>query len=56
MVANAGIGVLCPAVETALADWLRQTSVNLDGVFLSVKHATPAMRRAGRGSIIIMSL
>src|SRR5260370_5720183 len=55
MVANAGIGILCQAVEMSLADWRRQTAVNLDGVFLSVKYAVPAMRRAGGGSIIIMS-
>ena len=55
MVANAGIGILCKAVEMSLADWRRQTAVNLDGVFLSVKYAVPAMRRAGGGSIIIMS-
>jgi NAD(P)-dependent dehydrogenase (short-subunit alcohol dehydrogenase family) len=55
MVANAGIGIMCRAVEMTLADWRRQTAVNLDGVFLSVKHAVPAMRRAGGGSIIIMS-
>jgi NAD(P)-dependent dehydrogenase (short-subunit alcohol dehydrogenase family) len=55
MVANAGIGILCRAVEMSLADWRRQTAVNLDGVFLSVKSAVPAMRRAGGGSIIIMS-
>jgi NAD(P)-dependent dehydrogenase (short-subunit alcohol dehydrogenase family) len=54
MVANAGIGILCTAVEMSLADWRRQIAVNLDGVFLSVKYAVPAMRRAG-GSIIIMS-
>ena len=53
MVANAGIGILCKAVEMSLADWRRQTAVNLDGVFLSVKYAVPAMRRAGGGSIII---
>jgi NAD(P)-dependent dehydrogenase (short-subunit alcohol dehydrogenase family) len=53
MVANAGIGILCKAIEMSLADWRRQTAVNLDGVFLSVKHAVPAMRRAGGGSIII---
>ena len=41
--------------EMSLADWRRQTGVNLDGVFLSVKYAVPAMRRAGGGSIIIMS-
>src|SRR6202049_1573996 len=55
MVANAGIGILCKALEMSLADWRRQTAVNLDGVFLSVKCAVPAMRRAGGGSIIIMS-
>src|SRR6266478_4572259 len=55
MVANAGIGIMCRAVEMSLADWRRQTAVNLDGVFLSVKYAVPAMRRAGDGSIVIMS-
>jgi NAD(P)-dependent dehydrogenase (short-subunit alcohol dehydrogenase family) len=55
MVANAGIGILCPAIEMSLADWRRQTAVNLDGVFLSVKYAVPAMRRGGGGSIVIMS-
>jgi NAD(P)-dependent dehydrogenase (short-subunit alcohol dehydrogenase family) len=55
MVANAGIGIVCKAVEMSLADWRRQTAVNLDGVFLSVKYAVPAMRRAGGGSTIIMS-
>jgi NAD(P)-dependent dehydrogenase (short-subunit alcohol dehydrogenase family) len=55
MVANAGIGILCKAVEMSLADWRRQTAVNLDGVFLSVKYAVPAMRRSGGGSIIITS-
>jgi NAD(P)-dependent dehydrogenase (short-subunit alcohol dehydrogenase family) len=39
----------------SLADWRRQTAVNLDGVFLSVNYAVSAMRRAGGGSIIIMS-
>jgi NAD(P)-dependent dehydrogenase (short-subunit alcohol dehydrogenase family) len=55
LVANAGIGILCRAVEMSLADWRRQTAVNLDGVFLSVKYAVPAMRRSGGGSIVIMS-
>src|ERR1700747_2511532 len=55
IVANAGIGILCKAVEMSLADWRRQTAVNLDGVFLSVKYAVPAMRRSGGGSIIITS-
>src|ERR1700746_375941 len=55
MVANAGVGILCKAIEMSLADWRETTAVNLDGVFLSVKYAVPAMRRASRGSIIIMS-
>jgi NAD(P)-dependent dehydrogenase (short-subunit alcohol dehydrogenase family) len=55
MVANAGIGIMCRAVEMSLTDWRRQTAVNLDGVLLSVKYAVPAMRRAGGGSIVIMS-
>jgi NAD(P)-dependent dehydrogenase (short-subunit alcohol dehydrogenase family) len=55
MVANAGIGILCRAIEMSLADWRRQTAVNLDGVFLSVKYAVPALRRTGGGSIVIMS-
>jgi NAD(P)-dependent dehydrogenase (short-subunit alcohol dehydrogenase family) len=56
LVANAGIGLMVPSiVDMTLADWRRQTAVNLDGVFLSVKYAVPAMRRAGGGSIIIMS-
>src|SRR5262249_55267143 len=38
LVSNAGIGILVPSiVEMSLDDWRRQTAVNLDGVFLSVK-------------------
>jgi NAD(P)-dependent dehydrogenase (short-subunit alcohol dehydrogenase family) len=55
LVANAGIAILGPLVEMSLPDWRRQMAVNVDGVFLAVKHAIPAMRRAGGGSIIIMS-
>ncbi len=55
MVANAGIGIAGPLVEMTLADWQRQQAINLDGVFLSIKYAVPAMRRAGGGSIVLMS-
>ena len=56
MVANAGIGITVPSiVDMSLADWRRQTAINLDGVFLSVKYCIPAMRRAGGGSIVVMS-
>jgi NAD(P)-dependent dehydrogenase (short-subunit alcohol dehydrogenase family) len=52
---NAGIGILCSILEMSLADWRRQTAINLDGVFLSVKYGVPAMRRSGGGSIIMTS-
>lgn len=55
MVANAGIAIMTPIVAMTFADWRRQQAVNLDGVFLSVKFALPAMRRSGGGSIILMS-
>lgn len=55
MVANAGIGILAPIETMTLADWQRQQAINLDGVFLSIKHAIPAMRKAGGGSIVLMS-
>src|SRR5438067_11454943 len=56
LVANAGIGIMVRSiVEMSLADWRRQTAVNLDGVFLSVKYGLPLMRRSGGGSIIMTS-
>jgi NAD(P)-dependent dehydrogenase (short-subunit alcohol dehydrogenase family) len=56
LVSNAGIGIGSPSiVETTLEDWRRQTAINLDGVFLSVKHSLPAMRKGGGGSIVMMS-
>src|SRR6202163_4066919 len=56
LVSNAGIGISVPSiVDMSLEDWRRQTAINLDGVFLSVKHCLPAMRKTGGGSIIMMS-
>lgn len=55
LVSNAGIGIMVQTVDMSLADWRRQMAVNVEGVFLSVKHAIPAMRRAGGGSIVLMS-
>jgi NAD(P)-dependent dehydrogenase (short-subunit alcohol dehydrogenase family) len=55
MVANAGIGIMAPIAEMSLADWQRQQAINLDGVFLSIKHAIPAMKKQGGGSIVLMS-
>jgi NAD(P)-dependent dehydrogenase (short-subunit alcohol dehydrogenase family) len=55
MVANAGVGIGGLIIEMSLADWRRQTAINLDGVFMSVKFSIPAMMKSGGGSIIIMS-
>jgi NAD(P)-dependent dehydrogenase (short-subunit alcohol dehydrogenase family) len=56
LVSNAGIGISVPSItEMSLADWRRQTAINLDGVFLSVKHCLPLMRKTGGGSVIMMS-
>src|SRR5438105_1784691 len=56
LVANAGIGIMVRSiVEMSLTDWRRQTAVNLDGVFLSVKYGLPLLRRSGGGSIIMTS-
>ena len=56
LVSNAGIGIgAASVVDMSLADWRRQTAINLDGVFLSVKYCLPLMRKTGGGSIIMMS-
>jgi len=55
LVNNAGIGLSGLVVEMSLADWKRQVAVNLDGVFLGVKHSLPLMRQGGGGSIINVS-
>jgi NAD(P)-dependent dehydrogenase (short-subunit alcohol dehydrogenase family) len=56
LVSNAGIGISVPSITLmSLEDWRRQTAINLDGVFLSVKHCLPAMRKTGGGSVIMMS-
>ena len=55
LVNNAGIGIGASIIEMPLADWQRQQAVNLDGVFLGMKHCIPPMRDTGGGSIINIS-
>ena len=55
LVNNAGIGIAASIVEMSLADWQRQQAINLDGVFLGVKHSIPLLNDSGGGSIINMS-
>jgi NAD(P)-dependent dehydrogenase (short-subunit alcohol dehydrogenase family) len=53
LVNNAGIGIGGSILEMTLADWRRQTAINLDGVFLGTKHAIPLMRESGDGGSIV---
>ena len=51
--ANAGIaGGLASIFEQTPEDWQEILRVNLIGPFLAIKHAAPAMKENGRGSII----
>ena len=52
---NAGVGIGGSIVEMSLQAWQHQQAINLDGVFLGIKHSIPAMRDSGNGSIINMS-
>jgi 3alpha(or 20beta)-hydroxysteroid dehydrogenase len=44
-----------PIEERTAEEWDRVMAVNAKGVFLGTKHAIPAMRRAGGGSIVNIS-
>ena len=55
LVNNAGILLRADIEEVTLADWRRVMAVNVEGTFLGIKHAMPAVRRAGGGSIINVS-
>jgi NAD(P)-dependent dehydrogenase (short-subunit alcohol dehydrogenase family) len=48
----AGILIMKPVMETSLAEWQRVLDVNLTGTMLMCKALTPAMRRAGRGTMV----
>lgn len=56
LVNNAGIaGADKPTHELSESEWDRVQAINVKGVFFCTKHAIPAMRRAGGGSIINLS-
>lgn len=55
LIANAGVSFAKPVTETALEEWRAVMDVNLDGVFLGVKHAVRRMRETGGGSIVASS-
>jgi NAD(P)-dependent dehydrogenase (short-subunit alcohol dehydrogenase family) len=55
LVNNAGIAIGGSLLEMSLEDWRRQQAINLDGVFLGMKHSIPLMRDSGGGSIVNIS-
>ena len=55
LVNNAGIGQVVSIEDISEELWDRVMAVNARGVFLGTKHAIPAMRKAGGGSIVNIS-
>jgi cyclopentanol dehydrogenase len=56
LINNAAITIArAPIEERTVAEWDQVMAVNARGVFLGTKHAIPAMRRAGGGSIVNIS-
>lgn len=55
LVNNAGIVQVSDVEKTTMEDWRAVHAVHMDGVFLGCKHAIPAMRKRGGGSIVNMS-
>ena len=55
LVNNAGIFPMFRVEETTVELWEQVMDINVTGVFLGTKHAIPAMRDAGGGSIINIS-
>ncbi len=56
VVANAGInGVWAPIDELQPAEWDRTIEINLRGTFLTLHYCVPHLKRAGGGSIVIVS-
>lgn len=54
LVANAGVTAGTPLTDTTLAEWRQVMAVNLDGVFLAIKHGARAMLKGGGGSIVVV--
>jgi len=55
MVNNAGIGVAGTIIDTSEEDYERVMDVCLRGTFFGMKHAIPAIRDSGGGSVINLS-
>lgn len=52
LVPNAGIGRPVPLLNMDYEEWRAVTSVNLDGVFLTIRYGAPAIIASGGGAIV----
>ena len=52
---NVGIGSRGTILDESEESWRKLMTVNVDSMFLAAKHAIPAMRRTGAGSIVNVS-
>ena len=52
---NAGIEIGKPLVEQTVEEFERLMAINVKGVFLGIKHETPALAASGGGNIINMA-
>jgi NAD(P)-dependent dehydrogenase (short-subunit alcohol dehydrogenase family) len=55
LVNNAGYGQYGSAEDVRLSDWRRQYEVNVFGAVAGIQAVLPAMRKAGRGTIVNVS-
>lgn len=52
--ANAGRHMVGNVVDTSLEQWRQMFSVDVEGVFLTLKYTIPQLQKNGKGSIVIM--
>jgi NAD(P)-dependent dehydrogenase (short-subunit alcohol dehydrogenase family) len=56
VVASAGVrGTEAPLVEVQFEDWRRVMAINLDGLFLTLRHGVPAIVDSGGGTVVVVS-
>lgn len=56
VVANAGInGAWAPIDNLSLSEWNETIAINLTGTFLTIRATVPELKRAGGGSIVVVS-
>ncbi|MBX7111665.1 MAG: SDR family oxidoreductase [Dehalococcoidia bacterium] len=56
VVASAGVrGAEHPMTQTSIEDWRRVLSINLDGLFLTLKHGVAALVESGGGAVVVVS-